>query len=107
MLKHGQPKVIVTDKLRLYGAALKAIGGSGRQQSGRWVNKRVDNPRLPFRRRKRAIQRFRRRRSLQKFTSAHASVSNHLDQQRSLSRRNHFKQNRTAALIEWRNPCAE
>ncbi len=50
--------------------------------------------------------RFRRTRSLQKFASIHASVYNHFNQERSLSSRNIFKLNRTAALIEWRGLCA-
>jgi putative transposase len=45
-------------------------------------------------------------RSLQKFVSVHASVSNHFNQDRSLSSRPHFKLNRTAALSEWRGLCA-
>jgi putative transposase len=45
--------------------------------------------------------RFRRMRSLQKF----ASVSNHLNQERSLSSRSLFKLNRAAALAEWRGLC--
>ena len=48
------------------------------------------------------MQRFRRIRSLQMFVSVHASVSNHFNQERSLSSRHHFKLNRTAALTEWR-----
>ena len=35
MRKHGQPEVIVTDRLRSYGAALKDIGAAGRQETGR------------------------------------------------------------------------
>jgi putative transposase len=50
--------------------------------------------------------RFRRMRSLQKFAAVHASVYNHFNQERSLSSRNIFKLNRTAALIEWRGLCA-
>ncbi|WP_341864121.1 IS6 family transposase [Gymnodinialimonas sp. 57CJ19] len=107
MRKHGQPKVIVTDKLRSYGAALKDLGGANRQETGRWVNNRAENSHLPFRRRERAMLRFRRMRSLQKFASVHASVSNHFNQTRSLSSRSHFKLNRTAALLEWRGLCAE
>ena len=42
--------------------------------------------------------RFRQMRCLQKFASVHASVSNHFNQDRSLSGRNLFKLNRTAAL---------
>ncbi|MCL5776142.1 IS6 family transposase, partial [Limibaculum sp. FT325] len=45
---------------------------------------------------------FRRMRSLQKFAAVHASVSNHFNQERSLSSRHMFKVNRTAALEEWR-----
>ncbi len=106
MRKHGQPEVIVTDKLRSYGAALKEIGAEGRQETGRWLNNRGENSHLPFRRRERAMLRFRRMRSLQKFVSVHASVSNHFNQDRSLSSRNLFKQKRTAALAEWRGLCA-
>ena len=106
MRKHGQPDAIVTDKLRSYGAALKEIGSADRQQTGRWKNNRAENSHLPFRRRERAMLRFRRIRSLQKFASVHASVSNHFNQDRSLSSRIHFKLNRAAALSEWRGLCA-
>ncbi len=50
--------------------------------------------------------RFRRMRSLQKFASVHDLVFNHFNQERSLSSRSIFKQNRTAALAEWRGLCA-
>ncbi len=46
--------------------------------------------------------RFRRMRSLQKFAAVHVSVSNHFNQQRSLSKRNIVKLNRATALAEWR-----
>ena len=101
-----QPEVIVTDKLRSYAAALKEVGAGARQDTGRWLNNRAENSHLPFRRRERAMLRFRRMRSLQKFASVHASVSNHFNQDRSLSSRPHFKLNRTAALDEWRGLCA-
>jgi len=51
--------------------------------------------------------RFRRMRSLQKFASVHASVSNHFNTERSLSSRHFFKLNRAAALAEWCGLCAE
>jgi putative transposase len=107
MRKHGQPDVIVTDKLRSYGAALKEIGAKDRQETGRWLNNRAENSHLPFRRRERAMLRFRCMRSLQKFAAVHASVSNHFNHERSLSSRNLFKLNRAAALAEWRVLCAE
>ena len=106
MRKNGRTEVLVTDKLRSYGAALKELGADARQENGRWLNNRAENSHLPFRRRERAMLRFRHMRSLQKFASVHASVSNHFNQERSLSRRPHFKAKRAAALTEWRGLCA-
>jgi putative transposase len=106
MRKNGQPDVIVTDRLRSYGAALKELGADDRQETGRWMNNRAENSHLPFRRRERAMLRFRQMRSLQMFASVHASVTNHFNHERSLSSRNLFKQNRAAALAEWRQLCA-
>ena len=73
-----------------------------RHRSSRYLNNRAENSHLPFRRRERAMLRFRRMKTLQLFAAVHASVSNHFNQDRSLSRRQHFKANRTAALAEWR-----
>ena len=102
MKKHGRADVFVTDKLRSYGAALRELGADDRQETGRWKNNRVENSHLPFRRRERAMLRFRRMRSLQKFAAVHASVYNLFNTERSLSTRMFFKLNRAAALAEWR-----
>ena len=106
MKKHGRAGVLVTDKLGSYGAALRDLGAVDRQETGRWLNNRAENSHLPFRRRERAMLRFRRMRSLQRFASVHASVTNHFNIDRSLSSRNLFKKNRDAALAEWRQLCA-
>lgn len=107
MRRYGRPNAIVTDKLRSYGAALKEIGNADRQETGRWVNNRAENSHLPFRRRERAMLRFRRLRRLQKFVSVHASVLNLFNSERSLQSRPNFKLNRAAALSEWRQLCAD
>ena len=101
MKRYGRPEVLVTDKLRSYGAAMKVIGNADRQETGRWLNNRAENSHLPFRRRERAMLRYRRLRSLQKFVSVHASVHNHFNQERSLCSRKNFKLIRTADLSEW------
>jgi putative transposase len=106
MKRHGRPHVFVTDLLRSYGAALKVIGAAERQETGRWRNNRAENSHLPFRRRERAMQRFRRMRSLQMFAAIHSSVSNHFNQERHLYSRQNFKLNRAAALTEWRQLCS-
>jgi putative transposase len=106
MKRYGSPKVIVTDRLRSYGAAMKVIGNANRQEVGRWKNNRAENSHLPFRRRERAMLRFRRTRSLQKFVSVHSSIHNHFNQERHLYSRDNFKLNRSAALSEWRQLCS-
>ena len=45
---------------------------------------------------------FRDIKTLQKFASTHASIQNHFNLNRHLSPRDIFKQNRAAALAEWR-----
>jgi len=81
----GPPHVIVTDKLRSYGAAIKVIGSADKQETGRWLNNRAENSHQPFRRRERAMIRFRRMRTLQKFVAVHASIHNHFNQDRNIS----------------------
>ena len=48
------------------------------------------------------MQRFRSIRTLQKFSSVHAQVHNHFNQERHLVTRRVYKQRRTAAFAEWR-----
>ena len=103
MKRYGKPDVIVTDKLRSYGAAMKAIGNVEKQRTGRWLNNRAENTHLPFRRRERAMLRIRRMHCLQKFASVHSFVHNHFNQERALYSRDNFKLNRDAALAEWRD----
>ena len=61
----GNPQVVVTDRCPSYGAAMKEIGNKDRQEVGPHMNNRAENSHLPFRRRERAMLRFRRMRSLQ------------------------------------------
>ncbi|WP_209427740.1 IS6 family transposase [Pararhodobacter sp. SW119] len=102
MRRHGSPEVMVTDRLRSYGAALRTIGASDLQETGRYLNNRAENSHQPLRRRERAMQRFRRMRTLQTFAAVHSSVNNHFNQERHLYSRDNFKQNRAVALAEWR-----
>jgi len=106
MKRYGRPEVIVTDKLRSYGAAMRELGNADRQLTGRWLNNRAENSHQPFRRREKIMQKFRRPGSLQKFSSVHASVYNHFNHERHLYNRQDFKLNRIATLAEWRQLAA-
>jgi putative transposase len=102
MKRHGSAKAITTDGLRSYKAAMKEIGNADRQEVGRWVNNRIENGPLPFRRQEPAMNRFRRMKTLQKFSSVHASVHNLFNQERHLISSEQYRERRTAALAEWR-----
>ena len=73
MKRYGQPQVMVTDRLRSYGAAMAIIGNRDKQRTGRWLNTRAENAHLPFQR-----------------------------QERHFISRDSFKRRRTATLTEWR-----
>ena len=104
--RHGSPEAITTDGLRSYGAAMTDLGNSEKREVGRWANNRVENSHLPFRRRARAMLRFRQMKSLQKFASVHANVHNHFNQERHLVDRQTYKTLRLAALAEWQSLLA-
>tara|TARA_R100001163_G_C5049172_1_gene186128 strand:- start:26 stop:667 length:642 start_codon:yes stop_codon:yes gene_type:complete len=101
MKRYGRPRVIVTDRLRSYRAAMKTIGNAEVQEVGRRKNNRCENSHLPIRRREYAMLKFRCLRSLQKFVSLHASVHNHFNHERHLTSRKEFKHQRNAAMVQW------
>jgi putative transposase len=98
--RHGSPEAITTDGLRSYRAAMKDLGNEEKQEIGRWANDRVENSLLPFRRRERAMLRFRQMKTLQKFASVHANVHNHFNLERHLVDRDAYRGTRSAAQAE-------
>ena len=95
--RYGQPKVIVTERLRSYRAAMNVIGTAADRECGRCLNKGTENSHQPFRRREGAMSKFRDLKILQKFGSIHASIHNHFNLEHQLNRRKIFKDNRATA----------
>jgi putative transposase len=96
------PTVIVTDKLRSYGAALQTIGFSGRHEQGLRANNRAENSHQPVRRRERKMGRFKSCKSAQRFVSFHAAVYNAFNVQRHLICRATHRRFRAEAHNAWR-----
>jgi putative transposase len=70
------PRIIVSDKLRSYGAALKDLGFTGRHDQGLRANNWAENSHQPLRRRERKMQGFTSAKSVQRFLFVHAAVYN-------------------------------
>ena len=104
--KHGLPKLITTDKLASYSAAFRKIGVAERQLCDGRTNNRCENSHPPFRRRERAMQKFKSCATLQRFASLHSPTYNHFNHERHLETRQAYKQKRCAALSEWFQLCA-
>ena len=106
MKRHGLPEAITTDGLASYRAAMKELGNTDNQAIGHWADNRVENSHLPFRRRERAMLRFRQIKLLQKFGSVRANFHNHINIERHLVSRQLCKARRSGGLCQSKLPPA-
>ena len=97
------PEVLVSDKLRSYGAARQQLGLRARHEQGLRTNNRAENSHQPVRRRERKMQRFKSPGSAQRFLSVHAAVHNTFNLDRHLISRRTLKPFRAAAMEQWRH----
>src|SRR5262249_42728329 len=72
------PPVVVNDKVRAYGAALREIGFSRRHEQGRRANNRAENSHQQVRRRERKMQGFKSAKSAQRFVSVSCGGLQHI-----------------------------
>ncbi|WP_294390622.1 DDE-type integrase/transposase/recombinase [uncultured Sphingomonas sp.] len=77
------------------------LGNTKRREVARYANNRVENSHLPFRRRERAMLRFRQMKILQKFASVHANIHNRFSLECHLIDRRACRERRSDALAEW------
>src|SRR5918911_4447282 len=71
------PRVIITDKLKSYGAAQREILPGVEHRQHRYLNTRAENSHRPTRRRERRMQRFRSPGQAQRFLSAYGPLMQH------------------------------
>src|SRR5438105_3218146 len=100
------PKLLTTDKLGSYGAAVRHLRLTCRHEQGLRKNNRAENSHQAVRRRERKMQRFKSARSAQRFLSIHAAVHNTFNLQRHLVSRLTLRILRAEAASEWRNAVA-
>ncbi|MET9793533.1 IS6 family transposase [Streptomyces canus] len=78
------PRVIVTDKLRSYGAAHREVMPSVEHRQSKYLNNRAENSHQPTRQRERAMKGFRSLGGAQRFLSAFSGISPHFRPSRHL-----------------------
>src|SRR5215469_8788192 len=100
------PKLLVTDKLRSYAAALRRLRLTCRHEQGLRRNNRAENSHQAVRRRERKLQRFKSAPSAQRFLSMHGTVHNTFNFQRHLISRSTLRIFRAEATAEWQNAVA-
>jgi transposase-like protein len=100
------PDVLLTDRLRSYGAAKSEIGLSARHDQRLRANNRAENSHQSTRRCERKMQRFKPPGSAQRFLSSHATVQNTFNVQRHLTSRRTLRVFREDAFRTWRAATA-
>lgn len=104
-LLHGLkyiPRRLITDGLRSYGVAHRAVFPDVRHRTSRYLNNRAENSHRPTRRRERQMQRFKSSEQAQRFLSAHAMISGHFRRRRHLMTAARYRHARAKAFRVWR-----
>ena len=96
----GEPRKIVTDKLRSYRVAHREVMSETIHSTTQYENNRAEQSHEGTRVRERGMRRFKSMRQAQRFVTAHAAVSNLFNLGRHLVRAQHYRDLRTSAFSE-------
>ena len=107
MKKHGMaPHILVTDRLRAYGAAARELGLAAEHVQAKRNNNCVEGSHVPIQLRERKMQGFRSPGSAQRFLAAQAAVANTFTIGRHLLSAKLHRQFRSDAFTAWRKAAA-
>ena len=98
---HGEPRKIVTDKLRSYGVAHRELVPEAIHDTSQYANNRAELSHQPTRVRERGMRRFKSTRQAQRFLSVHAAVYNLFNLGRHLVSASHYRDLRQGAFTSW------
>ncbi|MFE3412319.1 IS6 family transposase [Streptomyces mirabilis] len=95
------PRVIVTDRLRSYGAAHREVMPSVEHRSHKGLNNRAENSHQPTRQREQAMKGFRSVGAAQRFLSAFSGISLHFRPRRHLMTASGYRSEITIRFAIW------
>jgi putative transposase len=85
------PRVLITDKLKSYGAAKREVLPGVEHRQSRYLNNRCENSHRPTRERERRMQRFKSPGHAQRFLSAYGPIAQHFRPRRHLLRADEYR----------------
>ena len=97
----GEPRKIVTDKLRSYGVAHRELIPEAIHSTELYENNRVEQSHEATQAREGGMRKFKSIRQAQRFLDAHAAVHNLFNLGRHLVRAEHYRNLRISAFTEW------
>ena len=97
----GEPRKIVTDKLRSYGVAHRELIPETIHSTKRYENNRAEQSHEATRVRERGMRKFKSVRLAQRFLGAHAAVANLFNLGRHLISAAHYRDLRISAFKKW------
>src|SRR6201988_4883540 len=95
------PRVIITDKLKSYGAAKREILPEVAHRQSRYLNNRCENSHRPTRQRERRMQGFKSAGHAQRFSSAYGPIAQHFRPRRHLLSASAYREEMRQRLESW------
>jgi len=95
------PRVIITEKLKSYGAATREILPGVEHRQSHYLNNRCENSHRPTRQRERRMQRFKSAGHAQRFLSAYGPIAQHFRPRRHLLSAPEYRQEMPQRFESW------
>lgn len=102
----GEPRRVVTDKLRSYRVAHRELMPDAIHDTSQYANNRAELSHQPTRVRERGMRQFKSTHQAQRFLSTHAAICNLFNLGRHLMSAEHYRVFRQHAFASWNNAAA-
>lgn len=101
--RFGQPRVVITDKLRSYLAPIRKLAPGADHRAHKGLNNRIEGSHRPTRRREKIMGRFKSHRQAQRFLAAHDQINNTFRPRRYRLTAASYRHARADAIGRWRD----
>lgn len=103
----GQPRVVITDKLRSYIKPVKSLAPEADHRAHKGLNNRIEGSHRPTRKREKVQGRFKSPRQAQRFLAAHDQINTIFRPRRYQMKAPHYRQSRSDAFSLWADYALE